>query len=257
MLVDTHAHIHFEDYRPEIEDVLTRAAAADVGKVITVGCDDTDSASAVAVARAFDNVWATVGLHPHEADRGYEALDEIARLSELEKVVGIGEYGLDFNRAGYDQDAQERAMRFQLELAMEHDLASVFHVRDAFKDFFRILDEYDVRNNEQFRGVVHCFTAGVAEMDAAVERGLYVAMNGIMTFTKDPGQLEAARNLPLENLLLETDSPYLTPTPKRGQRNEPANTAITAKFLADLRGEAFEDLAAATTNNAERLFGIR
>ena len=256
MLIDTHAHIHFEDYRPEIEAVLTRAAVADVGKVITIGCDDTDSASAVALARAYENVWATVGLHPHEADRGYEALDEIARLAQLDKVVGIGEYGLDFNREGYDQDAQERAMRFQLELAIEHDLASVFHVRDAFEDFYRILDEYDVRNNEQFRGVVHCFTAGMKEMEMAVDRGLYVALNGIMTFTKDTGQLDAARKLPLVNLVLETDSPYLSPMPKRGQRNEPANTALTAQFLAEFRGEALEDLAAATTDNAERLFGI-
>lgn len=256
MLIDTHAHIHFEDYLPELEDVLARAAAKDVGKVITIGCDDTDSASAVAVARAFDNVWATVGLHPHESGRGFEALDEIARLAEMEKVVGIGEYGLDYNREGYDQDSQERAMRFQLELAMEHDLASVFHVRDAFADFFRILDEYDVKNNENFRGVVHCFTAGVTEMEAAVDRGLYVALNGIMTFTKDAGQLDAARQLPLASLVLETDSPYLSPTPKRGQRNEPANTALTANFLANLRGEALEDLAGATTENAERLFGI-
>lgn len=256
MLIDTHAHIHTEDYRLVIEDVLMRAAAADVGKIITVGCEDTDSASAVATARAFENVWATVGIHPQEVDRGYEALDEIARLAELEKVVGIGEYGLDYSREGYDQDAQERSMRFQLELAIEHDLASVFHVRDAFEDFYRILDEYDVRNNEQFRGVVHCFTAGVKEMEMAVDRGLYVALNGIMTFTKDQAQLDAARKLPLEYLVLETDSPYLSPTPKRGQRNEPANTAHTAKFLADLRGEALEDLAGATTDNAERLFGI-
>ncbi len=256
MLIDTHAHIHFEDYRPEIEGVLSRAAAADVTKIVTIGCDDTDSASAVAVARAFENVWATVGLHPHEADRGFEALEEVARLSELEKVVGIGEYGLDYNREGYDVEAQERAMRFQLELAMERDLASVFHVRDAFADFFRIIDEYDVKGNEDFRGVVHCFTAGPQEMQAAVDRGLYVALNGIMTFTKDNEQLEAARTLPLEHLVLETDSPYLSPVPKRGQRNEPANTALTAQFLADLRGEALEDLTAATTANAEKLFGI-
>lgn len=255
-LIDTHAHIHMEQFRPDLDEVLKRAAAADVGRIIAVGCDDTDSASAVAVARAYENVYATVGLHPNEAMRGYEALDEVARLARFDKVVGIGEYGLDYYREGSDRDEQERAMRFQLELSLELGLASVFHVRDAFDDFYRIIDEYDVGGNEDFRGVVHCFTAGPSEMEAAVRRGLFVALNGIMTFSKDAAQLEAARALPLDNLVLETDSPFLAPAPLRGTRNEPANVAVTAAFLAELRGEALEDLAAATTANAERLFGI-
>lgn len=256
MLIDTHAHIHFEEFRDELPEVLARAHTEGVDKIVCVGVDEEDSGQAIAVARAHDNLWATVGLHPHEADRGYEALEEVARLAEMDKVVAIGEYGLDYYREGFDKDAQERALRFQLELAMERDLASVFHVRDAFDDFWRILDDYDIRGNDNFRGVVHCFTAGRAEMEAAVERGLYVALNGIMTFTKDARQLEAAKTLPLDRMVLETDCPFLAPVPKRGMRNEPANTAWTAKFLAELRGESFEDLAAATTRNAEALFGI-
>ena len=255
MLIDTHAHIHFDEYHEEIDAVLDRAHEAGVSKIIAVGVDEVDSGQAVAVARAYDNVWATVGLHPHEAESGYEALEEVARLAEFEKVVGVGEYGLDYNREGYDQDAQERAFRFQLELALEHDLASVFHVRDAFPDFFRILDEYDI-DPAEFRGVVHCFTAGVDEMEEAVKRGLFVALNGIMTFSKDQNQLEAARRLPLDRLVLETDCPFLSPVPKRGTRNDPANVALTAKFLADLRGESFERLSEASTRNAERLFEI-
>jgi TatD DNase family protein len=251
VLIDTHAHIHFNDFRTELDDLLDRAAASDVTKIITVGVDEQDSAEAIAVARAYEHVYATVGLHPHEADRGYEALEEVARLAEFEKVVGIGETGLDYYRGGYDPDAQERAFRFQVELAVERDLALVFHVRDAFDDFFRIIDEYP-----KAKGVVHCFTAGAKEMRGSVDHGFMVALNGIMTFTKDEAQLAAARELPLDNLVLETDCPFLTPVPKRGQRNEPANTRLTAEFLAKLRGEALEDLASASTRNAERLFGI-
>jgi len=251
MLIDTHAHIHFEDYRKELDAALDRAHAAGVDKVITVGVDEIDSAQTVAVARAFENVWATVGLHPHEADRGYEALEEVARLATYDKVVGIGECGLDYFRSESSREDQERALRFQIELGLEHDLAMVFHVRDAFPDFFQILDDYD-----RVRGVVHCFTAGTDEMREATDRGLYIALNGIMTFTKDARQLAAAKATPLDKLVLETDCPFLTPAPKRGQRNEPANVALTAAFLATLRGEPLEDLESATSRNAEELFRI-
>jgi TatD DNase family protein len=251
MLVDTHAHIQFEDYRAELDEVLDRAHDAGVEKILMVGVDELNSAEAIAVAKAYQNLWAVVGLHPHEADRGYESLEEIARLAEMDKVVGIGECGLDYYRSETSPEDQERALRFQIELALERDLPMVFHVRDAFDDFFNILDDY-----EGVRGLIHCFTAGTKEMQGAVDRGLYIALNGIMTFTKDEQQLEAARRVPLNRLVLETDCPFLTPAPKRGQRNEPANIAVIAKFLAELRDEPLEDLESATTSNAERLFRI-
>jgi TatD DNase family protein len=251
MLIDTHAHIHFHDAREDLDGILERAYEAGVEKIITIGVEEDDSAEAIAVAKAYAHVWASVGLHPDEADRGYEALEEIARLSEFEKVVAIGECGLDYYREGYDKDAQDRAFRFQIELALERDLPMIFHVREAFDDFYRIVDDYD-----GIRGVVHCFTAGTNEMQAAIDRGFYVALNGIMTFTKDNSQLEAAKAIPLDRLLLETDTPFLAPVPKRGKPNEPAFTAFTAEFLAELRNEPLEDLASATTQNAERLFRI-
>lgn len=253
MLIDTHSHIHFDEFRPEIDDVLDRAHAAGVEKIITVGCNDTDSAEAVAVARAYENLWCSVGLHPHDADRGYEALEEVSRLARLEKVVAIGECGLDNFRSETTTEDQERALRFQIELGLELNLPMIFHVRDAFPQFFSILDEYQ---GEGVRGLVHCFTAGVPELEGSLERGLYIALNGIMTFTKDHKQLDAAKRVPLDRLVLETDCPFLSPVPLRGKRNEPANITHTAEFLAKLRGEPLEDLMSATTINSENLFGI-
>lgn len=253
MLIDTHAHVHFEDYGGDLDAMLERAHAAGVDKLITVGTTETDSGQAIAVARAYEHIRAAVGLHPHDADRGYEALEEIDRLARLDKVVAIGECGLDNLRSETTPEDQERALRFQIELGLELGLPMIFHVREAFGQFFNILDEYD---GEGVRGLVHCFTAGMPELECSLERGLSIALNGIITFTKNPAQLEAARRVPLDRLVLETDSPFLAPVPLRGKRNEPAYVAHTAKFLAELRGEALEDLEHATTSNAEKLFGI-
>jgi TatD DNase family protein len=261
MLIDTHAHIHFDEFRDEalpdgqfgdaLDEVLNAAHDAGVDKIICVGVNEVDSGQAIALAKAYEHIWATSGLHPHEADSGYEALEEVARLANLDKVVAIGECGLDYFKSETTKEDQERVLRFQIELGLELDLPMVFHVRDAFDDFFRLIDEY-----EGVRGVVHSFTAGTSELHGALERGFYIALNGIMTFTKDERQLEAAKIVPSDRLVIETDTPFLAPVPLRGRRNEPANLAVTAKFLAELRGEAYEDLADSTTTNAETLFGI-
>jgi TatD DNase family protein len=251
MLIDTHSHIHFEEFREEIDEVLERAHEAGVEKMLVVGVNESDSAQAVAVARAYDHLWATVGLHPHDADRGYEALEEVERLSELESVVAIGECGLDNYKSLTSPEDQERALRFQIELALSRDLPLVFHVREAFPEFWNILDDYPGA-----RGVVHSFTAGTRELEGSLLRGLHIALNGIMTFTKDPSQLEAARRVPANRLILETDCPFLAPVPMRGKRNEPAYITHTAQFLAELRGESLDDLERATTQNAQKLFNI-
>ena len=252
MIIDTHSHIHMSEFRDDLPDVLDRAHAAGVEKLLCVGVNDLDSAEAIAVAKAHANMWSTVGLHPHDADRGYEALEVIEHLSGFESVVAIGECGLDYFRSETSPEEQERALRFQIELAIDRDLPLVFHVRDAFEAFWTILDDYA----DNVRGTIHCFTAGLPELHAAIKRGLYISLNGIMTFTSDQHQLDAAKAVPLERLILETDCPFLTPVPLRGKRNEPANIALTAKFLADLRGEPLEDLESATTANGEELFRI-
>lgn len=252
MLVDTHAHLHFDEFAEDVDGVIVRAHEAGVEKIICVGVSDEDSRRAVDFVQEREGLWATAGLHPHEAGKGQVALDAVAALARRPKVVAVGECGLDYYRNLSTPEDQEKALRFQIELALEHDLALVFHVREAFPDFFRITGGYDIK-----RAVVHCFTAGRVEMEQAAERGFMIALNGIMTFTKDQVQLEAARLVPVDNLVLETDCPFLTPSPKRGQRNEPANTALTAKFLANLREVSLDELAATTTTNAERLFQLQ
>lgn len=251
MLVDTHSHIHFDEFAEDADAVVARSVEAGVEKILCVGTTAEDSAKAAAFVQKHPKCWATVGLHPHDASAGQAALDKLAELINQPKVVGVGECGLDYYRDLSPRADQEQALRFQIELALKHDKALVFHVREAFPQFFKIIDDYDIK-----RAVVHCFTAGVREMEQAVERKFMVALNGIMTFTKDRGQLEAAKRVPLGRLVLETDCPFLTPVPHRGQRNEPAYTKLTAEFLADLRGESFEELARATSANAEQLFQI-
>jgi TatD DNase family protein len=251
-LIDTHSHIHLDNFDTDLADVLDRAQAAGVAKMLCVGVNDDDSARAIALAKQHpDTLRATVGLHPHDADRGQSALKQLAKLAAHPIVVAIGECGLDQFKSTTSPAEQELALRFQIELAHTHDLPMVFHVRNAFGDFWRILADYPGT-----RGVVHSFTAGPLELAAALEHGLCIALNGILTFTKDPVQLEAARQVPLDRLILETDCPFLAPVPMRGRRNEPAYIAHTAEFLANLRGESLEDLSNATAKNAETLFNL-
>ncbi len=202
-LVDTHCHIHSADYQLNREEVLRRAAISGIQKMCCIGTSAEDSERAVEFARAHDNVCvAVVGLHPHDAKLGEDDFEVLAQLVYDPHVVAIGECGLDYYYSHSSKEDQERALRYQLDLALSVDKPVVFHVREAFEDFWKIYDSYT-----GIRGVIHSFTAGIAEVEAAIERGLYIGLNGIMTFTKDLSQLEAAKAIPLEKLVLETDAP--------------------------------------------------
>lgn len=249
--VDTHCHIHAADFTLDAEETVKNAKAQGVDRLICVGTDEHDSALAVRFASAHDTVWASVGLHPHDAKLGQEAFDALAALADKPKVVAIGECGLDYYYNHSAKEDQVAALRFQIELALAHDLPMIFHVRDAFADFWPIFDSY-----QGIRGVVHSFTATEADLTEVLKRGLYVGINGIMTFSKNDAQLAAAKAIPLDRLVIETDAPFLTPTPLRGKINEPKNVVLTAEFLSTLRGENLEELAAASTNNAETLFNL-
>ena len=252
--VDTHCHIHFVDYQLDPEAVLRDAAAAGVTRLIVVGCTLEDSKMAVAFAQKHDNVWASIGLHPHEATvyRGNDlALQEFRKLAAQPKVVAVGEIGLDFYYNHSEKDDQRALLRFQLDIAVEYNLPVIFHVRNAFDDFWPVFDRY-----HGIRGVIHSFSSGVDDVEQILRHGLYVGLNGIMTFTKDAGQLAAAQAIPLDKLLLETDAPFLTPVPFRGKIGESKYVRTTAEFLSQLRGEELATLATATTTNAKELFDL-
>ena len=249
--IDTHCHIHDSEYKLNVSDVISNASEFGVTKMICVGTDENTSLEAVEFAKNKDNIWASVGLHPHDASLGDEAIDKIDNLSKMDKVVAIGECGLDYFYNHSSKEDQMKALRQQIEIALSRNLPMIFHIRDAFEDFWPIFDSY-----EGIKGVVHSFTATEKELDQALSRGLLIGLNGIMTFTKDHSQLEAAKKVPLESLVLETDAPFLTPVPLRGKINEPKNVVLTAEFLSELRKEDLGELAAKTTRNAEKLFGI-
>lgn len=263
MLIDTHAHIHFEEFAQDLDEVFKHAENSCVEKIICVGTDDADSKKALEFAYNEDvqknaggiGLYATAGLHPHEAKHGEDALLSVKELvmdgGYGDKLVAVGECGLDYYRNLSTKAEQTQALKFQIELALEQGLPLVFHVRDAWEDFWTILREY-----KNVRGVVHSFTGGPNEVKQANEFGLYFGLNGIMTFTKDSQQLEAAKLVPANRLLLETDCPFLAPMPERGHRNEPAYVQYTAEFLAKLRGESYEDLSTQSSQNAQTLFNL-
>ena len=251
-LTDTHCHIHSADYPLDITEVETNAAENSVDYLLCVGTDASDSELAVQFVQNRSNHWASVGQHPHEAKYGVEPLKKLRHLAETsQKIVAVGECGLDYFYGHSPKEDQEKALRYQIELALEHDLPLIFHVREAFDDFWPIFDSY-----HGIRGVMHSFTDTQTHADKALERGLYIGVNGIMTFTKNDWQLEVARTIPAEKILLETDAPFLTPAPIRGKVNEPANVMLTARFMSELRHVSVEELANQTTANARHLFSF-
>ena len=253
-LIDSHCHLQFDAYHGHENEVLERANKAGIKKAITVGTTLADSRKGVTLAVRYDNVWASVGTHPHDA-AGFLAdsssAKKLSKLADEARVVAIGETGLDYYRKLADKADQQAALRTQIEVALELDLPLIFHVRDAFDDFWPIFDSY-----KKIRGVVHSFSSHSGDLDQILTRGLYVGLNGIMTFTREQPQLEAARAVPLNRLLLETDAPFLTPAPYRGEVCEPKHVRTIAEFLSQLRGEQLAELAKATTANTKELFGI-
>jgi TatD DNase family protein len=247
MLVDTHCHIHEADYPLPLADVLKRAAEADVGKMILVGTSEKSSEDAIKLAAQHDNLYATVGVHPHDTKDG------IAKIAALAKqnVVAVGEIGLDYYYNHSPRDVQIAALESQIQTALDNDLPIIFHVREAFPDFWPIFDNF-----HGIRGVLHSFTDTQNNLDEGLARGLYVGVNGISTFTKDSVQQKMYAAIPLERMLLETDAPFLTPTPYRGTVNEPAYVSEVARFHANLRGINTDDVATATTAGAHVLFQL-
>lgn len=264
-LTDTHCHIHEAELanigsdpthslwakaaNPDPDAMLERARQEGVTRVICVGCTAADSQRAVGFVAEREGCYASIGIHPHEAkDADIAAL---TRLASKPKVVAVGEIGLDYFYEHSDKPTQLKVLKAQIELALTHDLPIIFHVRDAFDDFWPIFDSYS-----GIRGVLHSYTDNYQNFKEAMKRGLYIGVNGIMTFTKVDEQLQVAKEVPLQKLLLETDAPFLTPKPLRGTVNEPAHVRLVTVFLADLRKESAQTIADITTANARHLFSL-
>lgn len=249
MLIDTHCHIHEADYTLNREDTLGLARSRGVNKVLVVGTDMKSSAAAVDFAASHEGVWSVLGVHPHEARYG---IDGLASLLSEAKVVGVGEIGLDYFYNHSPRDIQIEMLNQQIELALKYDFPISFHVREAFDDFWPIIDNFAGR----VRGVVHSFTDNVKNLEQALNRDFMIGINGIATFNKDPSQHSMYQTIPLDRTLLETDAPFLAPIPYRGQTNQPAFIKEIAEFLADLHKVEFDEVAEKTTAAAERVFGV-
>lgn len=253
--IDSHCHVQ-EHYEPD-PTVLTRAGEAGVAGMVCIGTDAGSSAQALALAAAAadgPSVWATVGLHPHEASRGVaevEALLERA-VAEARPPVAIGECGLDYFYEHSPRVAQRDAFAAQIALAHRHSLALVIHARDAWDDLFDVLAAEGVPE----RTVLHCFTGGPDEARRCLEAGMFVSFSGIVTFKNAGDVREAARLCPLDRLLVETDSPFLAPVPHRGHRNEPAFVALVGACIAELKGVEASDLARSSAQAAARAFAV-
>ena len=254
-LFDTHAHLHFPDYADDLDAVLERARGAGVRGMVTIGTDRESNQAVVEMARRVPDVWATVGIHPHDAGDAVEAdFAEMEKLARSEaKVVGFGEMGLDFYRNLSPPEAQREVFRRQISIARELGKPLVIHCRDAHDETLAILAEERAR---EIGGVMHCFSGDVQIARRCLDLGLFISLAGPVTYKNARALPEVARFVPEDRLVVETDCPYLPPTPHRGKRNEPAYVALTASFVAGLRGVSPDALGAAVTANASTLFGI-
>ena len=253
MLVDSHCHLDFPDFAAELPEVVARAKSAGVGVCVTIGTRLSQFAGVAAAAARFPDVYCTVGSHPHEAEQ--ESLANSAPLLELaqaQKVVGIGESGLDYYYEHSPRAQQQANFRAHIDAARKLGLPLIVHTRDAEDDTIEILNEE--MDEGAFTGLIHCFTGTQRLADAALDLGFYISASGIMTFKKSDALRDVLKSVPLDRLLVETDAPYLAPTPHRGKRNEPAFVVHTAAMLAELKGVSSDELARATTDNFFRLF---
>jgi len=253
MLIDSHCHLDFPDYAGKVDEVLVRAKAAGVGVCVSIGTELKRFPGVKAVAEAHDDVWCSVGVHPHESEK--ELLDDEAALvaeAAHPKVVGIGETGLDYYYEHSPRDPQRKNFRSHIAAARRTGLPVIVHTRDADDDTIEILR--DEMGKGAFTGLIHCFTGTQRLADASLELGLSISVSGIATFKNSQALRDVIKTVPLDRLLVETDAPFLAPVPHRGKTNEPAFVVHTANMLAELKGVSPDELAKTTTDNFFRLF---
>ena len=253
MLVDSHCHLDFPDFDAERDEIVARARAAGVGVMVTISTRVRKFDQIRAIAETYENVWCSVGTHPHNAGEETDVTTaDLVRLAEHEKVVAIGEAGLDYFYDKAPREAQAEGLRRHIAAARETGLPLVIHSRDADEDMARILTEETEKG--AFPALLHCFSSGRDLALTGIDLGLYVSFSGILTFKRSEELRAIAAELPADRLLVETDAPYLAPQPWRGKRNEPAYVAHTNKVLAEARDVPEDEMARQTTENFFRLF---
>ena len=255
-LIDSHAHIQGKEYAGETEAVLERARQAGVEQIIVVGGagDMSSNTAAVALTDSFPGVYATVGMHPHDAkDVDAEELARLKALTAHPKVIAVGETGLDYYYNHSPRDVQSRVFTQFALMARETDLPIVVHERDAARDCAELLRS---EGSGKVRGVIHCFTGDYDAAHDYLELGFYISFSGIITFKNAAPLRSVVQRVPLKRMLVETDSPYLTPVPHRGKRNEPAYVRLVAETIAELKAVSLEEIARTTTRNVQDLFKI-
>ena len=252
-LFDTHCHLDDEKFDPDREEAFQRLRDRGVARIVCVGSDLPTSESSIRFAQTHEHTWAACGVHPHEAAEAPEGyLDRLRELTQEDRVVAIGEIGLDYYYDFSPRDVQKRVLSEQLDLACDLDMPVIFHIRDAHGD---MIDLFRSRKCLP-RGIIHCFSGSQETALEYVRMGFYISFSGPLTFKKAPNLQAAAQAVPLDRLLVETDSPYLAPEPVRGRRNEPANVFYVCQKLAELRGLSMEEMARITTENGCRIYGI-
>jgi TatD DNase family protein len=253
MLVDSHCHLDFPDFASELDAIVARAAEAGIGRMVTISTRVRRLNELIAITERYDNVYCSVGTHPHHADEedGISP-DELIALTQHPKVVALGEAGLDYFYEHGSREAQARGFRAHIAAARSTGLPLVIHTRDADEDCGRILEEEVAKG--PFRAVLHCYTGGRELAIRAIALGLSISFTGILTFKKSEALRALAAELPADRIMVETDSPYLAPGKFRGKRNEPAYVVEVAKVLAETRGVSLEDIASQTSENFFRLF---
>lgn len=253
-LIDSHCHLDSEQFNGDREAVIERALAAGIERMLTIGSGDgpPDVEVATRLAERYPMLYASIGVHPHDASKATaETYRQFAELAKHPKVVGIGEIGLDYHYDHSPRDVQRDVFAEQMRIASDAHKPIMIHTREAWSDTMALVREHW---NPSYGGVIHCFTEGPAEAREALDLGFHISFAGIVTFPKAAGVQEAARMVPSDRLLIETDAPFLAPVPHRGKRNEPAFVVQTAQKIAELRGIEPNKIAAMTVSNFERLF---
>lgn len=251
-LVDTHSHIHdISDFDLTTDEIIDNSLKAGVDKIITVGTDVKNSIEAVEFAEKHNEVFALVGIHPGiDMEQDIDNLEKIIK-SGSKKIVGLGDIGLDYHYKPYDREKQIKVFEAQLELAVKYNLPVSFHVREAYEDFWPVFDGF-----KGLRGTLHSYTDNIENMEKALSRGLYISLNGILTFNKERNLNKVFVQVPLNRVIFETDAPYLAPKPYRGKENQPAYVREIVEFFAEKRGISLEEVSKVTTENAQNLFNI-